>query len=133
MDSPVCIYHTVHFFTGFIGEPILQLKSFENSFELLIEPITLYLSIAWTPFKIRNRMYSCRSIEHHVCAAEIQNICSGEYMCSPGSRGSGPLFFIHFLQALYEYLSPPLSAMFSPWVFTPFIQFGEEFYYSIDP
>lgn len=38
------IYQTVHFFDGFIGVPNLQWKSFENCMELLIEPITRYLS-----------------------------------------------------------------------------------------
>lgn len=111
----------MHFWCGFIGEPNLQLKSRENSCEFEIEPITRYLSGAWTPFKILKRMYSVRSIEHQVCAAEIQNICSGEYWCNPGRRFSIPFFFVHFLYALYENLSPPLSAMFSPWELMPFI------------
>ena len=34
-------YHTVHFFSGFMGEPIVQLQSFENSSALDKGPTTL--------------------------------------------------------------------------------------------
>lgn len=115
------IHHTIHLSLGFIGLPDSHWKSLAKSSELLSDPMTRYLSGAWIPFRMRMRMYSVRSIEHHVCAADIQNICSGVYCCKPGSRDSRPYFVDHFLYALYANLMPPLSAMFSPCVLMPFI------------
>jgi hypothetical protein len=39
--SFVFFYQTLHFFGGFIGEPMGQLKVVANSWELIREPFTL--------------------------------------------------------------------------------------------
>ncbi len=73
------IYHTEHFFSGFILLPKGQLKSFAK-FSLLDKvPVTRNRSGAWAPVKICCLRFSVRDLEHQTCPKLIQNIWLGEY------------------------------------------------------
>lgn len=75
-DSPQ-IYHTAHFFAGFILEPSGQLKSRENASIFDNGPRTRNSLGLWNPVVMRSFIASGRYLLHHVLAALIQNICSG--------------------------------------------------------
>ena len=67
------VYHTSHFFTGFIGDPIGQLKSFENSSELENGPFTRNIPGECAPVRILISRLFGRYFEHQVFAAPTQN------------------------------------------------------------
>lgn len=92
-------YHTLHLFRGFILEPSGQLKSSEKYSMLLNGPCTLKFPGEWYPVSTLNLRASGRCLEHHVLAAEIQNICDGVYWLRPGNRASTLLRSTHFLYA----------------------------------
>lgn len=71
------IYHTAHFFLGFILEPTGQLKSRENSSMFDNGPRTRNSPGLWNPVVIRSFIASGRYLLHQLLAALIQNICSG--------------------------------------------------------
>lgn len=114
-------HHTLHLFTGFILEPSGHLKSLLKSSKLENGPITRNWPGESKPVVMWVFRVSNRYLEHHMLAALIQNICSGVYSCRPGSLSSTLLCFAHSLYALYEFFTPPLSAMFSHCVLMPFI------------
>lgn len=58
-------YHIIHFSSGFIGVPIGQLNTFENSSKLLNGPFTLYCDGACKSFSICNLRDSSVLEEHH--------------------------------------------------------------------
>lgn len=92
----IYIYQTSHLFSEFMGEPRGQLKSREKSLMFDNGPSTRNWAGECTPVVILIFIDSGRYTEHQVCAAEIQNSCSGEYS-RPGSDGSAPLSSTHFL------------------------------------
>jgi len=92
------IYHTVHFFSGFILEPTGQLKSCENSSMFDNGPRTRNSPGLWKPVVIRSFNASGRYLLHQELAALIQNNCSGLYG-RPGNFFSGLFRLTHSLYA----------------------------------
>lgn len=113
--SPYQNHHTVHFSAGFIPDPTSQLKASENSLILDIGILTLYWGGEWGPLRIILRSCSLVMDVHHICPVLMKKSCSGVYSVSPGSLGSSPLRSLQYVYAKNASLSPPLSAMFSPW------------------
>ena len=66
ISKKVSDYHTVHFFSGFMGEPIGQLQSFENSSALDKGPTTLKCGGEWGPLRIFDFKLASLYFEHQV-------------------------------------------------------------------
>ena len=56
----------MHFFSGFMGEPIGQLQSFENSSALDKGPTTLKCGGEWGPLRILDFKLASLYFEHQV-------------------------------------------------------------------
>lgn len=59
-------HHSIHFFTGFIGDPAGQFQILENSGELERLPITLNLLGLWTSDKLSMSWVGVEAA-HHTC------------------------------------------------------------------
>ena len=82
-------HQTVHFLTGFIGEPSGQFQSSENSGMLEKGPLTLKGAGEWTPVRTLFLVDSGLLTVHHLLAPDSQNSC----LCvksRAGREGSGP-------------------------------------------
>ena len=90
------IYQTAHFLTGFMLDPWGQLNESENSWILLMGPMTLNMGGEWDPTITRNFSTSFRYFPHQTLAAEIQKSWSGLYS-NPGKDFSASWSWTHFL------------------------------------
>lgn len=91
-------YQISHFSTGFIFDPIGQLKSSANAGILLTVPITRNFSAVCSLVRFSNSCISGRLAVHQKFALDIQNICFGVYF-SPGKPFSTPYSCTHFKYA----------------------------------
>ena len=91
-------YQTEHFFSGFIGVPFAQLKSFAKSSLFDSEPIVRKPPGEWAPVLICFLYAPSRYFEHQTCPQLIQNSCLGVKLwpgniCSSQSWSSFLIFW----------------------------------------